>query len=514
MYDGRTNYIGGQWCAASNGATFPSLNPADTEQMIGIFARSGAEDVRRAVEAAEQAYPQWSRVPKPARAALLLRMGRLLEQNKEGLARLMVLEMGKVLEEARGDVQEAIDMAYYMAGFGRMPDGYVVPSERPDIYCAARRVPVGVVGVITPWNFPIAIPSWKIFPALLAGNTVVFKPSEETPGLACRFVELLIEAGLPDGVLNLVTGYGSEAGMALVEAKGVRVISFTGSTAVGKQIASRCGEQMKRVSCELGGKNAILVLEDADLELGCKGAVWGAFATSGQRCTAASRILVQRSIKPRFLQAFLEHVARLRVGSGLDPNVEVGPVINRHQLERIHEYVQIGKAEGAEVVMGGTVLTEGAYAKGCYYAPTVLDRVTPKMRIAQEEIFGPVTAIMEVDDLADALTTANATAYGLSLSVYTGDVRKAFRAIEQLEAGLVYVNLPTSGAEIQLPFGGVKQTGNGSREAGWVAMDYCTEWKSVYINYSEAGELVRAQIDTPVLSDGDSLSGGGEGRRP
>lgn len=496
MYDGRTNYIAGRWRAASNGATFPSLNPANTEQMIGIFARSGAEDVRQAVEAAEQAYPQWSRVPKPERAALLLRMGRLLEQNKEELARLMVLEMGKVLEEAQGDVQEAIDMAYYMAGFGRMPDGYVVPSERTDIYCAARRVPVGVVGVITPWNFPIAIPSWKIFPALLAGNTVVFKPSEETPGLACRFVELLVEAGLPNGVLNLVTGYGSEAGTALVEAIGVRVISFTGSTAVGKQIAARCGEQMKRVSCELGGKNAILVLDDADLELACKGALWGAFATSGQRCTAASRILVQRNIKTRFLQAFVERAAGLHVGFGLDPQVEVGPVINRQQLRRVHEYVAIGQQEGARVVTGGSVLTEGDYAKGCYYAPTVFDGATPQMRIAQEEIFGPVTAIIEVSDLEEALAAANATAYGLSLSIYTTDVRKAFRAMEQLEAGLVYVNLPTSGAEIQLPFGGMKHTGNGSREAGWVAMDYCTEWKSVYVNYSQASELVRAQIDT------------------
>jgi aldehyde dehydrogenase (NAD+) len=408
----------------------------------------------------------------------------------------MVAEMGKVLIEARGDVQEAIDMAYYVAGMGRMPDGHVVPSERPDIFCMARRVPVGVVGLITPWNFPIAIPSWKMFPALLAGNTIVFKPAEDTPGLAVSFVEMLAEAGIPSGVVNLVTGIGEEAGAAVVDHPGVAAISFTGSTHTGRHIASRCGELMKRVSCELGGKNAIVVLDDANIELAVKGALWSAFGTSGQRCTAASRLIVQRGIKKQFRDALISRTQALKIGDGLDPATEVGPVVNRSQLDRIHSYMDVAHNEGAKVLTGGRILSEPEFAGGCYYMPTVLDNVTPQMRVAQEEIFGPVTGIIEVESFEQAIAAANSTSYGLSLSLYTGDVQRAFQGIDQLEAGIVYVNLPTSGAEIQLPFGGVKNTGNGHREAGWTAMDYCTEWKSVYINYSGANELVRAQIDT------------------
>jgi acyl-CoA reductase-like NAD-dependent aldehyde dehydrogenase len=352
------------------------------------------------------------------------------------------------------------------------------------------------VGLITPWNFPIAIPSWKMFPALLAGNTVVFKPAEDTPGLAVRFVELLIEAGAPAGVVNLVTGYGEEAGAALVEAEGVGVISFTGSTETGRKIAGRCGQLMKRVSCELGGKNAIVVLDDANLELALKGALWSAFGTAGQRCTAASRLIVQKGVKAKFRDALVEHTRALKMGRGIDPNAEIGPVINRKQLERIHGYVEIGRNEGARVLTGGRILDDAEFAQGCFYAPTVLDEMTLEMRVAQEEIFGPVTGLIEINSLEEALHAANSTRYGLSLSLYTNDINRAFRAIQELEAGIVYINLPTSGAEIQLPFGGVKQTGNGHREAGWMAMDYCTEWKSVYINYSGTGELVRAQIDT------------------
>ncbi|MCS6777542.1 MAG: aldehyde dehydrogenase family protein [Chloroherpetonaceae bacterium] len=496
MDQGRTNYIGGEWRPAVSGETFVSVNPARTEEVLGTYARSQAEDVAAAVAAAQAAYPEWRRTPAPARGAILFRMGQLLEQHKESLARQMVHEMGKVLVEARGDVQEAIDMAYYMAAFGRLPNGYLVPSERPDMFCAAQRVPVGVVGMITPWNFPIAIPSWKMFPALLAGNTVVLKPAEDTPGLAVRFVELLVEAGIPPGVVNLVTGYGPEAGAALVESPGVAVISFTGSTEVGRLIAGRCGQLMKRVSCELGGKNAIVVLDDADLELALKGALWSAFGTAGQRCTAASRLLVHRSVKAQFRDALVERTRALRIGVGIDPEAQIGPVINREQLERIHQYVQIGQSEGATLLVGGRILDEPEFRPGCFYAPTVFDNMHMDMRIAQEEIFGPVTGIVEVNNLEDAITKANATQYGLSLSLYTRDVHRAFRAMQELEAGLVYINLPTSGAEIQLPFGGVKQTGNGNREAGWTAMDYCTEWKSIYVNYSSASELIRAQIDT------------------
>jgi alpha-ketoglutaric semialdehyde dehydrogenase len=493
-HDGVTNYIGGKWQPAQSGGTFTSANPANRADTVGVFAMSGRADVNAAVAAAKAAYPGWRQTPAPARAALLTRIGRLLESRKEETARLMVREMGKVIAEARGDVQEAIDMAFYMAGFGRMPNGNVVPSERSDVFCYAQRVPVGVVGLITPWNFPIAIPSWKMFPALLAGNTIVFKPAEDTPGLGVLFVEMLEEAGAPAGVVNLVTGDGS-SGAALVEADGVAAISFTGSTETGRHIASRCGELMKRVSCELGGKNAIAVLEDADIDLAVKGILWSAFGTAGQRCTAASRVIVQKKVLPAVRDALVRRTAALRVGDPSDETVDVGPVINGAQLESIDRYVRIGIDEGASALVGGHRITDGAATNGCFYAPTVLDNVRPETRVAQEEIFGPVTALLAVDNIDEAIAVANGTLYGLSLSIYTRDVAKAFRATQELESGIVYVNLPTSGAEIQLPFGGIKQTGNGHREAGWTAMDYCTEWKSVYVNYSESGDLVRAQID-------------------
>ena len=496
MYDGKTNLIGGEWSSAQDGQTFESRNPARTHEALGLFARSKGPDVEAAVAAAAKAYPDWRRTPAPVRGAALFRMGQLLEREKERLSRLMVDEMGKVLIEARGDVQEAIDMAYYIAAFGRMPNGSVVPSERAAMYCTAQRVPVGVVGLITPWNFPIAIPSWKMFPALLAGNTVVLKPAEDTPALAVEFVQLSIEAGIPAGVVNLVTGYGAEAGAALVESPGVSTISFTGSTEVGRQIASRCGQLMKRVSCELGGKNAIVVMDDANVELALKGALWSAFGTAGQRCTAASRLIVHRDVKRKFRDELVDRTRAIRMGVGIDPEAQIGPVINRKQLERIHRYVGIGQAEGAKTLIGGNILTEGVFGDGCFYAPTVLDEMTLSMRVAQEEIFGPVTGIIEVGSLEEAIDAANATQYGLSLSLYTQNVSRAFRAMQELEAGLVYINLPTSGAEIQLPFGGTKNTGNGHREAGWMAMDYCTEWKSVYVNFAESAELVRAQIDT------------------
>lgn len=496
MYDGKSNLIGGEWCGAQDKQTFTSVNPARTEEVIGLFARSQAADVEAAVASAAEAYPAWRRTPAPVRGAALFRMGQLLEREKERLSGLMVAEMGKVLVEARGDVQEAIDMAYYIAAFGRLPNGSVVPSERPDMYCTAQRVPVGVVGLITPWNFPIAIPSWKMFPALLAGNTVVLKPAEDTPGLAVAFVQLMVEAGFPAGVINLVTGFGNEAGAALVESPGVATISFTGSTEVGRQIAARCGQLMKRVSCELGGKNAIVVMDDANVELALKGALWSAFGTAGQRCTAASRLIVHKDIKSKFRDELVDRTRALRMGVGIDPEAQIGPVINRKQLARIHEYVGIGQAEGTKTLVGGNILTEGAFEEGCFYAPTVLDEMTLSMRVAQEEIFGPVTGLIEVGSLEEALAAANSTQYGLSLSLYTQNVPRAFQAIQELEAGLVYINLPTSGAEIQLPFGGVKNTGNGHREAGWMAMDYCTEWKSVYVNFAESAELVRAQIDT------------------
>jgi alpha-ketoglutaric semialdehyde dehydrogenase len=488
------NLIGGQRRPARSGAVFESRNPAHRDEVIGAFPRSGGEDVADAVEAAAAAYADWRRTPWPTRGDIILRAATILEQRKEDVARLMTREMGKVLVEARGDVQEAIDMGKFIAGEGRRAFGETVPSELPDKWAMTMRQPLGVVGIITPWNFPIAIPSWKIFPALMAGNTVVFKPAEDTPACADAFVEVLRDAGVPDGVVNIVFGFGEEAGEALLRHPMVRGISFTGSVEVGRHVNEVCGGLLKRCSLELGGKNAIVVLNDADVELAVDGALWGAFGTSGQRCTASSRLVVQRGALLPFTEQLRDRAAALRLGDGLREDVDVGPVINEKQLQRVHGYTEVGVQEGARLLLGGHVARDGGLGDGWFYEPTIFADVRPQMRIAQEEIFGPTTTIIPVESLDDALRIANGTRYGLSLSVYTRDVQWAFRAINELEAGIVYVNAPTIGAEIQLPFGGVKDTGNGHREAGRVALDQFSEWKSIYVDYS--GRLQRAQIDT------------------
>lgn len=488
------NYIAGRWVDAASGRTFTTTNPADTGEVVGEFPRSDRTDVIAAIDAAKAAYSAWSRVPAPIRADIILRTGALMEARKEDLARLMTREMGKVLEEARGDVQEGIDMAKYIAGEGRRFFGETVPSELRDKFAMVIRQPLGVVGLITPWNFPIAIPTWKSFPALLAGNTVVFKPAEDTPACATALVELMVEAGLPNGVLNLVTGYGEEAGQPIVEDERVRMISFTGSAAVGRDVASRAGRHLKKVSLELGGKNPIIVMDDADLDLALEGALWGAFGTSGQRCTAASRLIVQRGVLDEFTKRLVQRASHLKVGNGLDPDVDMGPVINKKQLDRIHSYTDAGVQEGASLLLGGKILSGPAYDRGHFYSPTIFGDVNYRMRIAQEEIFGPTTAIMPVTDYDEAILVANSVEFGLSSSIYTRDVNRAFHAIHDLESGIAYVNAPTIGAEIQLPFGGIKGTGNGHREAGTSAIREFTELKSVYVDYS--GKLQRAQIDT------------------
>jgi acyl-CoA reductase-like NAD-dependent aldehyde dehydrogenase len=494
------NFIGGRWVKSKSGETFPSVNPANIDEVIGHFALSGPDDVKAAVDAAAAAYPAWKATPAPERADMLLRCAHILEKRKEEMAQVMTREMGKVLKEARGDVQEAIDMAKYMAGEGRRLFGHTVPSELRQKFAMAVRAPMGVIGVITPWNFPVAIPSWKMFPALVSGNTVVFKPATDTPLCALMLVEALVEAGVPAGVVNFVTGGGGKVGMALVEDPRVRCVSITGSTEVGKKVAGRCGELMKRISCELGGKNAICVMEDADMDLVVEGALWGGFGTAGQRCTAASRVIVHRSRYKEFLDKFVARAKALTLGSGLDPAVEVGPVVNRDQLESINEYVKIGEKEGAKLVCGGKIRTDGDYAKGCFHEPTIFADVTPNMRIAVEEIFGPVVSVIPVESYEEAIQVANNTEYGLSLSMYTRDVNRAFQAMEDLESGIVYINAPTIGAEIQLPFGGVKATGNGHREAGITAIEQFTEWKSIYVDYS--GRLQKAQIDTYRTQEG------------
>jgi alpha-ketoglutaric semialdehyde dehydrogenase len=488
------NLIGGAFRPSESGRTFESRSPAHKGDVVGVFPRSSAADVNAAVAVAKSAFDSWRRTPWPGRAAIILRASELLEERKEDLSRLMTREMGKVLTEARGDVQEAIDMGKFIAGAGRRAFGETVPSELRDKWAMTMRQPFGVVGCITPWNFPVAIPSWKIFPAVMAGNTVVIKPAEDTPLCALRFVEALEDAGLPPGVVNVVFGFGEEAGAALVEHPDVAAIYFTGSVDTGRIVSETCGRMLKKCSLELGGKNAIVVLDDADVELAVDGALWGAFGTSGQRCTASSRLIVERGALETFTARLVERASALRLGDGLDPEVDVGPVINETQLTRIHSYTGIGRGEGASLLLGGEIASDGELASGWFYPPTVFAGVDTSMRIAQEEIFGPTVVIIPVGSVEEAITAANSTSYGLSLSLYTNDLRTAFHAINDLHSGIVYINAPTIGAEIQLPFGGTRNTGNGHREAGGHVLDEFSEWKSIYIDYS--GRLQRAQIDT------------------
>jgi alpha-ketoglutaric semialdehyde dehydrogenase len=485
------NYVGGKWVPAESGTTFESRNPADRDEVLGSFPRSSAEDVAAAIRAAGEVSRDWLLTPVPERADYLLRVGLLLEQRKEDLSELMTREMGKTLKESRGDVQEGLDFAFYMAGEGRRFFGHTMPSELRNKFSMTVRHPIGVVGLITPWNFPIAIPLWKIAPAIVAGCTSVFKPAEDTPLLATLLVQLFEEVGLPPGVLNLVHGMGEEAGEALVQHPDVRGISFTGSLEVGRHVAETCGRLMKRCSLELGSKNVLIVMPDADLDLAVESAAWGAFATSGQRCTATSRLVVHDAARKEFTERLLTKVRGMKVGSGLDPEVELAPVINERQKRRVLEYIEVGKREGATLLIGGEELTGDGYDKGNFIAPAVFDGMTPDMRIAQEEIFGPVTGIIRTSDVDEAIRIANSTGYGLSASIYTHDITNVFTAIQQLEFGVVYVNAPTIGAEVQLPFGGMKNTGNGHREAGPQSLDEFTEWKAVSVDFS--GTVQKAQ---------------------
>ena len=487
------NYIGGEWVDSVSGETFETRSPA-TGEALGVFPRSSAEDVDRAVEAAVAAFEEWRLVPAPRRGEILFRFGQLLSEQKDDLAELMAREMGKVLPEAAGDVQEAIDMSFYMGGEGRRLFGQTTPSELRDKFNMSVRQPIGVVGAITPWNFPIAIPSWKIAPALVCGNTVVFKPATDTPLLGERFVELLIEAGLPAGVLNIVHGSGGEVGERLVRHPGVRVITLTGSRETGIEVMRNAADTLKHVHLELGGKNAIIVLDDADLELAVEGIVWSAFGTSGQRCTAASRVIAQEGAYDELQSRLVAEAEKLRLGPGWEEGVDVGPVINRGALEKIHSYTEIGVGEGAKLLTGGKIAGGDGLGDGFFYRPTVFGEVEPGMRIAQEEIFGPTTALIRVRDVDEAIRVSNGIEFGLSSSIFTRDVNKAFRAMRDLQAGITYINAGTIGAEVHLPFGGTKDTGNGHREAGQAALDVFTEWKSIYIDYS--GRLQKAQIDT------------------
>ena len=488
------NYIDGRWEWPDGCRAIESRNPADWREVVATAPDSPAPVVERAVAAARAAFPAWRRTPPPRRGQLVRQAGEILSREKERLAHLIGHEMGKPLSEGRGDVQEAIDMAHLAAGEGRRLYGDTVPSELPDKLCLTFREPVGVCGLVTPWNFPTAIPAWKGFHALICGNTFVLKPAEDVPLCATEFVRCLEEAGFPPGVVNLVHGHGALTGAALVSHPDVDLISFTGSSEVGAQIGATCARTHTNVSLEMGGKNAQVVLADADLTLALDGVLWGAFGTAGQRCTATSRLLLDRSVYDDFLQQLCDRAKNLRIGPGTDPATELCPLVNEPQFRRVMEYVAAGTREGARLVIGGRRASGDGREHGWFVEPTIFDGVTPSMRIFREEIFGPVLSVTAIDSLDEAVRLVNDSPYGLSSCVYTQDVNAALRAIREIDAGIVYVNGPTIGAEVQLPFGGVKKTGNGHREAGRTGLDIFTEWKTVFIDYS--GRLQRAQIDT------------------
>jgi alpha-ketoglutaric semialdehyde dehydrogenase len=487
------NFINGKWVDAKSGRTFENRNPANWDEVVGLFPKSGKEDVEEAVKAARAAFAKWRLVPAPKRGDILRRVGDIMVARKEELARQMTREMGKVLAETRGDVQEGIDTAYYASSEGRRLFGHTVPSELANKFNMAMRVPIGVAGIVTPWNFPMAIPTWKIFPALLCGNTVVFKPASDTPATATSLVEILMEAGVPEGVVSIVHGGGGEVGMSIVGHPDVDLVSFTGSTGVGIKITETAAPTLKRVSLELGGKNAQFVMPDANMNLALDGVLWGAFGTTGQRCTATSRLILHEKIHDAFVDMLVTRAKNLKLGDGLKDGVEVGPCVNKSQQDTVKSYVEIGLQQGAKLAAGGEIPNDKDLANGWFFKPTVFTNVQPDHRIAREEIFGPVLSVLKVRSLEEGIHVMNDTIYGLSSSVYTNDINDAYTAIRDIQAGITYINAPTIGAEAHMPFGGVKQTGNGHREGGWTVYDFFSEWKTVYVDYS--GGLQRAQID-------------------
>lgn len=477
------NFIGGQWRNSRSGETFISTNPAHTSEVIGHYQKSTVADLDDAIAAARKAQPAWAATPAPERGEILYRVASLLEQHKEELATLMTREMGKILKETRGEVQVTIDVARYLAGEGRRAEGETLPSALHDKFCMTVRHPVGIVGIITPWNFPLSIPAWKTFPALIAGNTVVLKPASDTPLLVLKLAELLHQAGLPGGVLNVITGPGGSLGDALASHKQINMISLTGSTEVGRHVAEICGRDLRRCTLELGGKNAVVLLEDGDIELAAESVTLGAFGTTGQRCTATSRVIVQKSVLQAFTDRLVAAAEKLRIGDGLQPETEMGPLVNMARIKAVHGYTEIGKQEGAHLLTGGSAITTGDYSQGAFYKPTIFTDVGPTMRIAREEVFGPFISILPVNSFEEAIQVANSTEYGLSTAIFTENVRHMFRAMRAIESGLVYFNASTTGAEIHLPFGGMKASGNGHRELGPIAVDEFSEIKSIFVSF-------------------------------
>ncbi len=480
------NYIGGQWVESVSGHTYPIINPAHKDRVLGSFQASVSEDAERAAEVAHAALPTWSAMPAPQRADILYRAVEIMRERQDDVARTITLEEGKPLPDAQGEVKRAMNITEYAAGEGRRLFGYTTPSELPNTLAYTVRRPVGVVGIITPWNFPIAIPAWKMAPALICGNTLVFKPASSTPMSAVKLVQVFEDAGLPPGVLNLITGPGALVGNTLVTHPKVSGISFTGSTEIGSGIYVEAARGLKKVQCEMGGKNAVIVLADADMDKTMGGIVQGAFGSTGQRCTATSRAIVEEAIYGPFMEELLERTSKLVVGDGLEPGVDVGPFSSEAQFQKVMEYIGIGTEEGARLAYGGRALTGPGYDGGYYAEPTIFTDVNPSMRIAQEEIFGPVLTVFKAKDLEEAIQLANSVQFGLSSSIYTKDLPSAFLYADQVEAGIVHVNAPTLGGEVHLPFGGMKASGVGAREQGTEAVNFFSEVVTVYIDYAGA----------------------------
>ena len=480
-------FINGKWVNSESGETFTRVNPADLNDVIGEFQKGNSFDAQKAVDSAEKAFDAWSDTPAPKRAEYIFKTAQLLSESKDELSKIMTREMGKTLLDSNADVQEAINVGFYAAGEGKRLFGYTVPSEKPNKFAMTVRLPIGVAGLISPWNFPIAIPAKKVFYSLLCGNTAVLKPASDTPLCATKLVEMVEKAGVPKGVLNLVTGPGETVGMSLIKDKRVKVISFTGHKDTGAVILREAG--LKRLNLEMGGKNPIIVMDDADLKLAVNGVLWGGFETSGQRCTASSRVIVHEKVKETFEKLLVEQVRRLRLGNGLDIKSDLGPLVNKTAQDKVGKYVEIGKNEGAKLLVGGKVPED---LKGYFFEPTVFTDCTVNMRIAQDEIFGPVISIFSSHNLNEAIEIANSVEYGLSSSIYTNNISNAFVAINKLQAGLTYVNSPTIGAECHLPFGGAKHSGN-TREDGPEGIKEFTELKTVYVDYS--GRLQKTYIE-------------------
>lgn len=487
------NFINGEWVESKTGQTTENRNPADTNEVVGVFQKSSSDDVCTAIDAASEAFKKWRLVPAPKRAEILYRIAERSLKHKEEFSRDMTREMGKVIKETRGDVQEAIDMTYYMGGEGRRLFGMTTPSEMENKFNMTIRQPLGVCSFITPWNFPMAIPAWKMMPALICGNTVVIKPATDTPLSVVNLIKICHEEGIPPGVVNMVTGSGGEIGQDLINHPDVKIVSFTGSTAVGRKVSEACASTFKHACLEMGGKNVQIVMDDANLELAVDGALWGGFGTTGQRCTATSRVICHKDVVEKFSSMLTERAEKLKVGNGLDESVDMGPSVSQAQLDTVLGYIEIGKKEGAKLLSGGEKLTGGDYDKGYFVQPTIFGEVTQEMRIWKEEIFGPVLGIGVFGNLEEAIAMANDTPYGLSASIFTQDINNGYRAMRDVYTGIFYINAPTIGAETHLPFGGTKETGNGHREAGTAALDVYSEWKSIYVDYS--GSLQRAQID-------------------